>query len=144
MSPKKRIKAESSSAGPSNKEVDTGELLGSGATKSALCKIINSLHRTGHINVTLPRKTLQKRIEEHANVNTPHGKVVQVMMVGGYRLEYIHPAALLYYLCSISEFFRATMAHAIAMASGGACQIVIYSDAGTPGDVFRPGKGQQV
>ena len=143
MSPKKRIKAESSSPGPSNKEVDTGELLGSGATKSALCKIINSLHRTGHINVTLPRKTLQKQIEASAKVNTPHGKVVQIMMVGGYMMEYIHPTALLYYLCSISEFFRSTMAHAIAMASGGVCQIVIYSDAATPGNVFRPDKGRK-
>ena len=68
---------------------------------------------------------------------------MQSMQVGGKRLEYIHPAALLFYLCTISDAFRSAMHSAKAEATDGRCQIVIYSDAATPGNAFRPDKGRK-
>ncbi len=95
------------------------------------------------MNVTLSRKAINCKVERHANVQTPHGSVVQTAQVGGTSLEYIHPAALRYYLCTISECFGAAMESAKAAAADGICQVVLYSDAATPGNVFRPDKGRK-
>ena len=104
----------------------------------ALTEIIQSLHTTGHMNTALSRSAVKRNIEEHAKVRTPHGSVVQIMQVGETQVEYIHPAALLYYLCSISACFRDTMASAKESSADGVRQVVLDSDAATPVDVFRP------
>ena len=129
--------------GPTAKEMNIGELLGTGVTKSALVKIIQSLHRTGFANVTMSRTTIKRWLPDHARAQTPHGSVVQSMKVGSYNMEFIHPAALLHYLCSISNRFSAAMESANASAGGGACHVFLYSDAATPGNPFRPDKGRK-
>ncbi len=125
------------------KTMDTGDLLQSGVTKTGLKKIIDSLHRTGHLNVKLSRNEIKRRVAHHSTVDTPHGKVLQSMDVGGQKIEFLHPAALLFYLCTISEAFRSAMLSAKAEASNGRCHFVLYSDAATPGNVFRPDKGRK-
>ena len=129
MAPRKRAKTSGPSQGPSVEEIHTGQLLATGVTKSALVQIIQSLHDSGHMNVKLSRSAVRKQIESHANFETPHGTVVQSMHVGQHKLEYIDPAALLYYLCFISPFFAAAMKHAQSEAISGVCQVVLYSDA---------------
>ncbi len=143
MPPKKRSKTDASSAGPPASTINTGELLKTGVSKSGLKQILDSLHTTGHLNVTLSANAIKRKVAHHSKVDTPHGKVIQSMQVGGKRLEYIHPAALLFYLCTISDAFRSAMHSAKAEATDGRCQIVIYSDAATPGNVFRPDKGRK-
>ncbi len=46
-------------------------------------------------------------------------------------------------LCTISDCFGAAMESAKAAAADGICQVVLYSDAATPGNVFRPDKGRK-
>ena len=144
MPPRKRAKTSSTSQGPSSRDINTGQLLGTSVSKSALVQIIQSLYDSGHMKVRLTRQAIRKRIESHANFQTPHGTVVQRMSVGPHSLEYIHPAALLFYLCTISPCFVAAMEYARATASNGVCQVVLYSDAATPGNVFRPDKGRKL
>ena len=144
MAPKKRSKTSSTRPGPSSQEIDTGRLLGTGVSKSALVDIIHSLNDSGHMDVTLSRSAVRKRIESHANFRTPHGPVVQRISVGPHSLGYIHPAALMFYLCSISQRFADVMEHAEAVTSNGICHVVLYSDAATPGNVFRPDKSRKL
>ncbi len=132
-----------SDAGPTAKQIRTGELLSTGVTKTALVKIVESLHKSGHLKVTLTRDQVKRQIQSHATFVTPHGLVVQKMDIGGHTVEYIHPAALIYYLCAISAGFRTVMSNAVAAAAPGPCNIVLYSDAATPGNVFRPDKGRK-
>jgi len=86
---------------------------------------------------------ITRSIASYADFQTPHGRVVQTMQIGSLALEYIHPAALLFYLCSISSGFRTIMEKANAVAGHEPCRIVLYSDAATPGNVFRPDKGRK-
>ena len=146
MPPRKRgtpSDGRSSDAGPAAKQIRTGELLSTGVTKTALVKIVESLHKSGHLRVTLTRDQVKRQIQSHATFVTPHGLVVQKMDIGGHTVEYIHPAALIYYLCAISAGFRTVMSNAVAAAAPGPCNIVLYSDAATPGNVFRPDKGRK-
>ena len=129
---------------PTSKSLRTGELLSTGVTKSALVTIIRSLHDSGHMsNSGLTRRNVQRRVEEHAEMETPYGRVVQTISVGSYNLEYIHQSAPLYHLCSISAGFRTAMEHAQSVAVNNVSRVVLYSDAATPGNVFRPDKGKK-
>jgi hypothetical protein len=143
MAPKKRHKPSNASEDPPASAIRTGELLATGVTKTGLNQILNSLYDSGHLRVKLSDRQIKNKISHHSKVDTPHGKVMQSMDVGGHALEYIHPAALLYYLCSISEAFRQAMRSAKNEAAGGRCKLVVYSDAATPGNVFRPDKGRK-
>ena len=108
-----------SDAGPTAKQIRTGELLSTGVTKTALVKIVEALHKSGHLKVTLTRDQVKRQIQSHATFVTPHGLVVQKMDIGGHTVEYIHPAALIYYLCAISAGFRTVMSNAVAAAAPG-------------------------
>ena len=143
MPPQKRARTSASSSGPPASTINTGELLRTGVSKSGLKQILDSLHSTGHVNVKLSKYAIKNKIEQFSKAETPHGKVMQTVQVGPHSLEYIHPAALLYYLCSISECFRKAMVFAKAETVDGRCQVVLYSDAATPGDPFRPDKGRK-
>ena len=94
-------------------------------------------------NAKMARRNVQRRIEEHAEMETPYGRVVQTMRVDSHNLECIHPSALLYHLCSISAGFRTAMEHAQSVAVNNVSRVVLYSDAATPGNVFRPDKGKK-
>ena len=133
MAPKKKRKTEGSAS------LNIGEMLFTGVSKTA----IGLLRSTGQASCKLNRTAIRRSIQQHASFNTPHGTVVQTMSIGQHVLEYIHPAALLFYLCSISGCFRGAMEHAHSSAADGVFSVLLYSDAATPGNPFRPDKGRK-
>ena len=72
--------------------------------------IVHALHRNDHMSdARLHRRQLQRRVEAHAELDAPSWSVAQTMFVDTCKLEYTHPVALLYYLCTISDGVRASV-----------------------------------
>ena len=92
----------------------------------------------------LHRRQLQRGVEADAGLDKPSGSVAQTMFVDTCKLEYTHPVVLLYYLCTISDGFRASMGQAKSAAVNNVCRVVLCSDGATPGNVFRLGKGKNL
>jgi hypothetical protein len=84
------------------------------------------------------RRKMHVAIGQHGLADTPYGKVVQSMDLPGFgRWKFCHPAALLWYLCTLSLGFF-VMVRDAAASNGGRLNIVIYIDELCPGNPFRP------
>ena len=56
----------------------------------------------------------------------------------------IDPAALLYYLCTVSEQFAELMSDTVKAAGGRCLKWILYQDGVIPGNPFRPEKARKV
>ena len=87
-------------------------------TKSALAKVFETLHAQGMLDTLTSRRQITTRVLSAASVETPFGPVIQTLDLGhGTSVEFCHLAALLHYLCSISQTFADVCKHA-ALAKG--------------------------
>ena len=91
-----------------------------------------------------------KQIREDAKFQTeatPYGPVFQHTECGADEepIGFIHPFALLYYLCEHSEVFYRFLKtnHTNSDGSAKEGRLCIYADETTPGNVHRPDKGRQ-
>ena len=92
-------------------------------TKSALAKVFETLHAHGMLDTLTSRKQISTRVSSAASVETPFGAVIQTLDLGhGTTVEFCHPAALLHYLCTISQTFADVCKHA-ARARGGSARL---------------------
>lgn len=80
-----------------------------------------------------------------ARATTPYGTVMQHMpfVLGGkpYQWPYLHPFALLHYLCSLSVAYASIVCSSLR---GLVANIILYADECTPGNVLRHDSGRQV
>ena len=119
-----------------------------GSTKASLATTLYTLQEEGYLN-GVDRisqrawvREVSKAGSDHANAQTPYGKLVQRMFISnaiGY-IEYISPFAFLWYLASLSSSFAGIM----EAVSNRTCDIVLYVDGLTPGNPFRPEKARHV
>ena len=96
--------------------------------------IEDALHRNDHMTgARLHRRQLQRGVEADAGLDKPSGSVVQTMFDDTRKVEYMHPVALLYYLCTICEGFRASMGQAESVAVNNVCRVVLDKEAAATG-----------
>ena len=118
--------------------------------KSHIGKILSILREEGMLadhaewtdDAEHNRKSLRKSLEDNSAIRTPYGPLVQTMMVPTqppFEWHFVHPMALLYQLCLISEAFMHIMS---CLADKGDAKIILYVDEYRPGNVFRPDKGR--
>ena len=84
------------------------------------------------------RRRLQSAKRSHATASTPYGRLVQQHDIGHDKLkhwEYIHPMALLWYVCKLSATF-ANMCFA-CIKPGVPLRVLIYVDEICPGNPLR-------
>ena len=92
-------------------------------TKSALAKFFETLHAHGMLDTLASRRQISTRVSSAASVETPFGAVIQTLDLGhGTTVEFCHPAALLHYLCTISQTFADVCKHA-ALAKGDGAKL---------------------
>ena len=114
-------------------------------TKSGVHYILQYLHDHDFLKEQLGRDRITRAVANHAAVSTPYGDVVQPFHVGiEERVECCDPAALLYYMCSISHTFADLCKHTVMAAGDNALRYVAYNDTVIPGNPFRPEKGRKV
>ena len=98
------------------------------------------LHRTQRVGI---KRRLTTATSAHCDALTPYGRVVQRMKMPFEILpywEFVHPMALIHYLCSISIHFFKVMDDCISM--GEPLQLIIYIDEIVPGNPLRPEKAR--
>ena len=116
-------------------------------TKSGLVAILQSLNDAGLLNERYTLRQVTKAVSNHANTDTPYGKLVKPLSLGDvtpHRIEYICPCALLWYLCSISPAFGIIIKESIEAAGGATLNLVLYNDGVVPGNPFRPEKARKI
>ena len=84
------------------------------------------------------RRKINKAMEDHAATETPYGRVVQKINLGGEVgwWEYIHPLAFLHHLTAISAALGSLLSSLVQ--PGEPLRIIIYCDACDPGNPLRP------
>jgi hypothetical protein len=123
-----------------------------GCSKSALHRILLSLHEEGALNIDLSKcssiKGIKKRMAEPLadlrKLETPYGKLLQFMPTGMEavpQIEICNPFAYLYHLSSIEPSFAKLLCD---VTEGGNRQlrIVLYMDAINPGNPLRHDAGR--
>lgn len=89
------------------------------------------------------RKKLKAAMEEHSQVQTPYGRVVQTMQLApGLTWEFCNPLCLLYHLSCISAPFASLMRS--ITTEFVPLRVVLYIDACEPGDPLRPDNNRKV
>ena len=123
-------------------------LASASCTKTALAKILVTLHEEGllssdvigNTNEGSVRASVTKRAASLASEATPYGPCVQHMNLGGKPWPYIHPMALVFLLSKLSAAFAHVMSECIQ--GGRELKIVLFDDEYRPGNVLRPDKGR--
>ena len=126
-------------------------------TKSALARTLVALQEDGVLHedvlrsssgvtsVRHLRRTLHDASASHAAARTPYGSVVQSLQLetdgGSFAWHFLHPAAMLYYICLTIPRFAQFLKSSLASGQG---RVVIYADEIRPGNVLRPDKGRAV
>ena len=83
-----------------------GELANHRITKSAIANVFETLHAKGLLEGRVHRRHMSRAVAAHAAVPTPFGPVVQSVEVDiNLTVDYICPAALMWYMCTISTSF---------------------------------------
>ena len=121
------------------------------ASKSSLALTLCTLQEHGLLNdvilgkhVRCERRALAEAVAEHAKSDTPYGKVMQRMDIGGGVMwDYIHPFALIYYLTALSEQF-AEFFNGVVNRGRGKLQLLLYGDEFVPGNPNRVDKGREL
>ena len=122
-----------------------GELANHRITKSAIAHVFETLHANGLLEGRVHRRHISRAVAAHAAVPTPFGPVVQSLEVGsGLNVDYICPAALLWYMCTISTSFADCCKCAVARAGDDPLRYVAYNDGIVPGNPFRHKGGRKV
>ena len=124
--------------GPSLAELGTHRI-----TKSAMAHVFETLHAQGLLAKRVTRRNIQHAVAEHASVPTPWGPVVQPLE-GCPPAECCPPAALMYYMCTISASFADCCKRAVDAAGDEPLRYIAYNDGVTPGNPFRPERGRKV
>ena len=119
-----------------------------GCTRTALAKILSTLHKEGALHGTLGegaertiRSHIQYAIEDGAQANTPYGPLIVSMNTGPADvpdLEYVNPLAYLHVMCARSESFF----ELFKCKQGVDRKVVIYIDEICPGNPLRPDKSR--
>ena len=123
-----------------------------GCSKSALHRVLLTLHEEGALNIDLSKcsskKGIKKRMAEPLDdlrkLETPYGKLLQSMPTGMKavpEIEICNPFAYLYHLSSIEPSFAKLLCDA---TEGGNRQlrIVLYMDSINPGNPLRHDAGR--
>ena len=111
-----------------------GELANHRITKSAIANVFETLHAKGLLDIRVHRRHIARAVAAHAAVTTPFGLVVQSLEVGnGLTVDYICPAALMWYMCTISTSFADCCKGAVDRAGNDPLRYVAYSDRIVPG-----------
>ena len=86
-------------------------------TKSAIADVLTALHEKGMLSRPVTRQDICREVAAHASVTTPYGTVVQKLTAGlDINVECCPPAAMLHYLCTISDSFAECCKHAVDSA----------------------------
>ena len=135
---------------PKRPKLDLDQLATKRVTKTALEDILGTLYEKGLLDKRVNRKAITIAVASHSSIVTPFGKVVQTLNIDGCtdHIEYIHPAALLWYLCTVSEPFAKmacdSMIDAQKTGGSGDLRFIMYQDGVVPGNPFRPDKARKV
>ena len=135
-------------------QVGLSMLSNSSASKTAIAKILMSLHKAGCLvegvvpvaSVDHIRKDIARASDKIASARTPYGPVIQQLdleTTPPTRWDYIHPLALVFFLSTICSQFGAMMARTIDK-HGSMLKIAVYIDEVRPGNVLRPDKARSV
>lgn len=126
----------------------SSKLVSCNPSKSALESTLQVLRDHGVLNMDMSscdrtrRRDFQQASASHGMANTPYGSVIQHFVVENITFEYVHPAAYLYYMVSISTAFRRLMMD-VADQCGNEFTYIVYQDAICPGNPFRPDKARK-
>ena len=113
--------------------------------KSSLGKILATLSEFDACGTARQgRREVAEAVLHHATAMTPYGPVVQQLDFSidqerTHSMAYIHPFALIFYLCSLNSCFGALLRDCLR---NRLCRIVMYIDEIKPGNVLRPDKGR--
>ena len=130
------------------------ELVASGrGMKQTVANTLMNLHARGLLSdaslgaTKYERRLLAKASAQHANAETPYGKVVQHIVFatnGGadFTWPIIHPFAYIWHLSKTVPDFGAVMAASIAAADGRTLELILYGDELTPGNPLRADGGR--
>ena len=122
-----------------------GELANHRITKSAIAHVFETLHANGLLDERVHRRHIARAVAAHAAVRTPFGSVVQSLEVDiNLAVDYICPAALLWYMCTISTSFADCCKSAVDRAGNDPLRYVAYNDGIVPGNPFRHEGGRKV
>ena len=88
------------------------------------------------------RRVAVAEVDSIAKAETPYGSVVQSFEIGSdvtRRVQFIHPAALLWKACELSNPFGRFLVESLGGAAG---EVILYMDMTTPGNLHRPDAGR--
>ena len=137
--------AAASRGGPHVTDADLSHMSAARVTKSGVHHILSYLHTRGFLEDAVPRNRISRAVAHHSSIETPYGTVVQPFHVGIEQpVECCHPAALLYYMCTISATFADLCKRTVMLAGDTPLRYIAYNDGVVPGNPFRPEKGRKV
>ena len=136
-------KRPSSQPPPGSKQIRLEALMKGRMTKTALVSVLQDLHQAGLLEQRFNIKQVRKAVRAHSTAQTPYGSVIKRFEFDA-RFEYIDPAALLYYLCTVSDQFAEMIAETVNQSGGRCLKWVLYQDGVIPGNPFRPDKARKV
>ena len=123
-----------------------------GCTKTALCKILQTLHKDGALNIDIGnpsaassvKRKFREPLSDLRRLETPYGKLLLPIPTGIESvptIEVCNPFAYLYHLSSIEPSF-AKLLHDATEGGNRELRIVIYMDSINPGNPLRPEKNR--
>ena len=142
--PKRATDNRLSAPAPDAKRLDLRRLAANSKTHQSLIDTLNALQDVGLLESSATAKQIRRAVEAHAAVATPYGTVVRRLDLGiDDVVEFIHPFALMWYLCSISKGFATMMRETVSNTTPGRCKWVLYNDGVVPGNPLRHDSGRK-
>ena len=113
-------------------------------TTRGLAEVLESVKQHG-LPSTTSRSDIKRKRSARANVETPYGQVIQQWHLqnedgGTIAIDYCHPAALLWHLCSSSEPLQNLLLERMGLepcSLAAPWRIIFYSDEVTPGNQLK-------
>ena len=114
-------------------------------SQSALASVLAEVRELGKVPEACSRSTLKRARDEEINIKTPYGDLMQSVAIdmnnGSQRhFSYIHPLALIWYLCSVSLQFKEFMSDKLRETSCGwqkPWKLILYGDEVGPGNNLK-------